>query len=249
MARFRRPRYGRRKKSAAVRKRRYAKKPAKKAISTVFRKGRTYKIHPDPFPPRLICRMKYATQGQLLASATQNYYGLEHVYRLTSIYDPYYSTGGTTTVGYSNMANLYQKYIVYGAKIEITFYDSNLDGQIPTVSLNQTDVLQAKSVKTAGEQSLTYSTQLNNTGSQKKTFRFYVKPWALGGLSKLEWMANKSTRSSLMGTNPSEETYLRLALAASNASGSTNTINYTLRIIYFTELFDRVQLTSSVSTG
>lgn len=220
------------------------KKPASVKVNTLFKKGRSYGVHPDPFPTRLLTRMKYVTTGELYSnSLTADTCGTEHVYRCTSIYDPYYGSGGTTTVGWSNYAAIYQKYIVYGAKIEIEFYDPAADGGVPIVSLNQLSPVQNQTTKTIGEQMLTYTSIVNNTGSQKKRFYFYVKPWALEGLSKLEWLANKSTRSSVMASNPSVDVYIRLGYA----SGVTaSPIQYSIRIIYFTELFDRYQLTSTV---
>lgn len=215
-----------------------------KGVKKVFRKGKTYGVNPDPFPTRLIMRLKFADEGILYSNALgTNTTGNEVVYRLNSIFDPNYSVGGTTVVGYVNVANLYERYIVVGAKVEITFYDPTNDSGVPAVSLNQTTPIQNLTVKQLGENALTYTSIVNNTGSQKKVFNFYVKPWYLQGLSKLEWMANKSTKSALVTANPTDEIYIRLAYA--NYLTSVN-IKYAIRIIYYTELFDRKQLGSSI---
>lgn len=217
----------------------------KKGIKRLFQASpNTYNLVPDPFPARLLVRLKYAAKGSLYSNNLAiDTFGNEHVYRLTNIYDPYYNLGDSTVVGHAQLAAIYQKYIVYGAKVEIEFYDPVADGGVPGVSLNQAGTLQNSTLKVAGEHMLTYTGQINNTGSQKKKFHFYVKPWALSGLSKLEWMANKSTRSSAMGTGPTEETFIRLAYA--HSTNTSSEVEYTIRIIYYTELFDRYQLTST----
>lgn len=213
-------------------------------LKHLFQASNTYGVVPDPFPTRLLTRLKYVTKGELISNSIAiDTCGTEHVYRLTSIYDPYYGTGGTTVVGHSNYAAIYQRYIVYGAKVEIEFWDPQNDGGVPIVSLNQLSPVQNNTLKTIGEQSLTYTSIVNNSGAQKKKFSFYVKPWAMEGLSKLEWMANKSTRSATMSTSPSTDIYIRLGYASGVTSSA---IQYSIRIIYYTELFDRYQLTSSV---
>lgn len=212
-------------------------------VKTLFRSSHSYGINPDPFPTRLLIRCKYADDGVLTSnSSLPNTCGNEIVYRLNSIYDPYYSIGGTTTVGWSTISAIYNKYIVTGAKVEVTFYDPSVDAGVPAVSLNQVSPIQNLDVKQLGENALTYTSVVNNSGSQKKTFSFYVKPWQIQGLSKLEWMANKSTKSCNMNQNPTDELYIRLAYCAYQTNGS---IKYAIRIIYYTECFERTQLTSS----
>lgn len=212
-------------------------------IKSVFRSGHSYGVNPDPFPARLVCRLKFADDGLLTSNGSlPNTCGNEIVYRLNSIYDPYYAVGGTTVVGYSTMATLYQRYIVTGALVEVDFYDPTNDAGVCAISINQTTPIQNLDVKALGEHSLTWTDIINNTGSQKKTFRLYVKPWTLAGVSKLEWLANKSGYSATMATNPVDEQYLRIAYA-NYLTG--NSIKYAIRIIYYTELFDRKQLTST----
>lgn len=210
-------------------------------VKTIFRSGQSYGVNPDPFPPRLVCRMKFADNGILNSAGVSNVVGTEKVYRLSSIHDPDYTIGGATTVGWAQMNALYYNYIVTGVLVEVDFYDPSIDAGLCVVSLNQTDPVQSLSLKQVGEHSLTYTDIINNTGSQKKTFRFYVRPWNLIGLSKLEWLANKTDHSAAMNNSPTTETYLRIAYTNYTVSSS---IKYVTRIIYFTELFNRKQLAS-----
>lgn len=212
-------------------------------VKRVFRSGHRYGVNPDPFPARLVCRMKFADSGILTSDASlSNHTGLETVFRINSIYDPYYSTGGTTTVGWSTMNEIYQRYIVTGALVEVDFYDPTADAGVPVISINQTNPVQGLDIKQLGEHALTWTGLVNNSGQQKKSFRLYVKPWTLAGISKLEWLANKTGHSSTMSSNPTNEQYLRIAYANFTTSSS---IKYAIRIIYYTELYDRKQLTST----
>lgn len=211
-------------------------------VKTIFRSGVSYGVNPDPFPQRLVCRLKFADDGILTSAGLSNVVGTEQVYRLSSIHDPDYTIGGTTVVGWTQMNAIYQRYIVTGILVEVDFYDPSADAGMCVISLNQTDPVQGLSVKQVGEHSLTYTDVINNTGSQKKTFRMYVRPWNLLGLSKLEWLSNKTGHSASMGASPTTETYLRIGYTNFTVSSS---IKYVTRLIYFTELFDRKQLAST----
>lgn len=225
----------------------HTRKPFKKFYrkrKPTFRAIRSYGVKPDPFPTRLHTRCKYVKALDLSSSATFTHtVGTENVFRLSSIYDPDYTGTGETVVGHTQFNSLYENYIVKGAKVEITFNDPSHDGVTCFASLNQTSALQGKDEAWCMQDSLTYSSNLNNTGSQKKRMNFYVNPWALRGLTKLEWMANKSDHSSALGSNPTQDIYLRVG-----CSGSTlgSTIRCSVKIIYYTEFFNRKQLTQSV---
>lgn len=225
-----------------MRRRQYGKTGQK----STFRSIRPYGIKPDPFPRVLHTRVKYVDSFDVDGSPIQaGYTGSEKVYSLNSIYDPQFATGGTTVVGWSTFDAIYERYLVMGTKIEVTFSDPNQDGCVVYASLNQEALIQSKTDKQCMEQSLVYSSELNNTGSQKKTFNFYVKPWSMLGLSKLEWKANKSTHTSLMAASPADPIYLRLAMQGPLTGGTTPSIKCHIKIIYFTEFYHRKQLTST----
>lgn len=230
-------------KSGYFRKKKTQQKYGKKGNKNLFRQVRPYGVVPDPFPTRLHTRCKYiATKTMTASAATAHTCGNEQVYRLTSIYDSDLTGTGETVVGHSNFNNLYEKYIVKGAKIEVKFSNPTADGMIAFCSLNQTALLQGKIDSWCMQDSLTYSSNLNNTGSQKHTFNFYVNPWSLRGLSKLEWMANKSDHSAALAANPTQDIYLRCAVSGKTLSSQ---MRISVKIIYYTEFFDRKQLTAS----
>lgn len=208
-----------------------------------FRQIRPYGIKPDPFPRVLHTRCKWTyNYSQLSNAVTAFTCGNEQAFRINSIWDPDFTSTGSTVIGWTNFNALYDRYIVRGVKIELEFHDPNQDGVICYASLNQSATLQNQSDDVASGQSLVYSSVINNTGSQKKSFKFYVKPWSMLGLSKLEWMATKSTHTSIMNNNPADVIYLRTACSSPNTGGTTGQIRVSIRLIYYVEFYDRKQL-------
>lgn len=169
--------------------------------------------------------------------------GLEHLFRLNSIWDPDATLSGHTVVGHSNFAAIYAGYLVKGCKIEINFSNPSADGMVAFASLNQLVNLTSRSDLENYSNSLVYSSDINNTGAQTKKMRFYVKPWSLKGLSKLEWKANKGTHSSAINSNPSDPIYLRVA---TSGSAPSQTIHCSIRLLYYVEFFERKQLVHDV---
>lgn len=232
-------------------KKRYYKRVGRKnfkntvAKKPTFRAVRSYGIKPDPFPQRLHTRVKYAHSSTIYSDNTvARIAGTEQVFRLSSIYDCNYTAASNqTVVGWSDFANLYKKYIVKGAKIEVSYSNPEVDGMVAFCSLNQTTSLTGMSDKNNYENSLVYSSDVNNTGSQTKRFNFYVKPWAMLGLSKLEWKANRSGLSSALAGSPTEDILFRCATSANTTPGKS--IHLSLRIIYYVEFFERSQLSST----
>lgn len=220
------PRYGRKKK--------FQRSKAK----PTFRAGVSYGVKPDPFPTRLFTRLKYVNSQTLTGAVSSRVAGNEQAFRLNSIYDPDFTGTGYNAMGWANLAALYERYIVNGAKVEIQWSNPSGDGMVGFASLNQTTVLQGNTDPANYNNMLVYSTDVNNTGSQKSKMKFYVRPWNLIGLSKLEWKANKASRSSAMTGNPSVDLYLRLACSG---NASSQTIHVTTKIIYYVECYNRVQ--------
>lgn len=227
---------------------RKAKKQAYGKSSRLFRAGLNYGIKPDPFPARLHTRCKYIMDLNVNSSTTQGVVGgVTESIRLNDIWDPYIGLSGannTTVVGHSQFVNLYNKYIVNGIKLEVQWSDPSADGLVGIVSLNQTATLASQTLRSVIEQSLTYTTAINNTGGQVKRMKFYVTPWSLQGLSKLEYKANAQNHSAGVSATPPNTVLARFGLC--NAS-STNTekMRLRVRVIMYTTFFDRKQLTSS----
>lgn len=220
----------------------------KKGNKNFFRAGPSYGVKAQPFPQRLFTKVQYARKVRLQSDTTIDRIGNEYVFRLNSIWDPQYSLGGTTVMGWAQFNNLYQKYLVHGIKVQINLTNPTLDGLRAVYTWNQDDTVDAtlvgKDVGVATLHPKTASVDMNNTGSQRASRSLYLTPWSLEGLSKLEFLANKTDRASAMNDNPSNDMLLRIALA--NMSTTTGaTVECEIKITYFTEFYDRHILATS----
>lgn len=221
----------------------------KKDLEHRFNGYKGYRIKPSPFPRVLNTRMVFADSRKLSCSLGV---ATSHTYRANSIWDPDYTGGGRTCDGWPAMNTLYGRYIVTGCKIQVSFNNPEIDGIRVGVRLRTADSQTALGQDTRQliAAPLTYVSGLSNSGSQKKAFSFFVRPWSLLGLSKLEYMANTSQYSSVMNNNPQP-----LGFTAAGGSGCTfdvfciqpdqtlsNAVEYTIKIIYYVTLYNRLYI-------
>lgn len=207
-----------------------------------FKQKNSYAIKPEPFPRVLYTRAKYFTHGVLNVASSV---ATSHVYRLNSLWDPYFGVGGNTCTGHAELSALYGRYQVMGAKVTIIFRDTNGDGMRVGCKLRQhaTGGTGALGWDPIGNKPNTYVGGLNNSGSQKKQFKLFVRPWSLQACSKLEYKANPLDYGAALNANPSEDTCL-MDIFAIHPSGTSLTVEYDLRIIYYIRLYDRLSLSA-----
>lgn len=216
-------------------------------------KGRTFKsmdpygVKPEPFPRVLLTRCKYSAAGVRITPL-----GVDvtagNTYRLNSIWDPLFAVGGRTVTGHAQLASIYGKYWVMGAKVSVSFNNPKDDGirvgcrlriEGGTTSL-------AQNLSTVSEQPMCYLQGLNDSGSQRKTFNFYVKPWTLCAVSKLEYLANSERYSSVINGNPlGAVNSCVMDVFAVDPNSATNTVDYNIKIEYFTKFYSRTPLLST----
>lgn len=206
----------------------------------------SYGVKAEPFPRVLYTRCKYATRLTLTQSIGADV-AASNTFRLNSIYDPDFTGSGRTVAGHANLANIYDQYWVMGAKVKVMFNDATVDGCRVgcRLRINGNNATSGENVRALMESPLTYMSGLNDTGSQKKTFSFYVRPWSLVGCSKLEYMANSSTYSSAIASNPAASSTCLLDVFVVNPNQTAASTNVVVQIIYYTKLYSRKELQSS----
>lgn len=206
-----------------------------------FKQINAGRIKPEPFPRVLYTRLKYGSVGSIvtntLTTATSN------TFRLNSIWDPDLTGVGNTVVGHSALKDVYGRYLVTGAKINVRFYDPSSDairvgcrlriaGNGATSGQNMSELI---------SQPLTYQSGLANSGRQVKTFNFFVRPYSLMSLSRLEYHANTSKYSSAISANPTEDTCF-MDIFAVEGTGTSRSVAYAIKITYYVQLYDRKSL-------
>lgn len=232
--------YGRRN---TTKRRPFNKRGAKgsgKGRKPFFRQAKPYGIKAEPFPMRLHTRAVYTDTQYVSTTYISGSVSDQEVYNLNAIYRPNQSGAGTSVKGWSAFNTLYEKYIVKGAKVEVSFDDPTADGGVCWVSLAQRTGMSGLTYKQIAECPTTYTGGLNNSGSQRKKFELYVTPWSLIGVSKLEYLTNSDRYASAMASEPAVLAILRCGIVGNN-SGLTNDVVMTMsiKITYYLMLYQR----------
>jgi len=213
-----------------------------------FRAAKSYGIKPQPFPRALHTRMVF-TFNQAV-SLPANALSTQNAFRLTSIYDPNYSdtTGlnNKSTAGWLQMSGLYNRYIVMGIRAKVSFTDPTKDGASCYVSLVQDVNTNGRTLRYLMETPTTYTSAVNNTGQQKKSYDLYIKPWSLMAISKLEYLTNSDLYASPMNDDPTRELFLRIGIVGNNDGVDTEpTLSMNVKLTYYVKLYDRIRLSST----
>lgn len=212
----------------------------------VFRAGNGYGVKPQPFPTRLYTRAVYMELSG--HAACPSYGAINQIsYNLSNITNCNYSAGALASKSVANwteLAALYHKYIVMGVKYVISFTDPSIDGLQVGYSLFRNVDFNNQLLTNYLTVPTTYWSGIVNSGSQKKSFFGYVKPWSILGISKAEYLTNSdqyATNFTQAPTSATQEAFLRVLIANQNVSHSTaETINYTIKLTYYVKCYSRI---------
>lgn len=207
-----------------------------------FRATNSYGITPQPFPRVLFTQCKYSDSKIFTVPAL----GVSNAntYRSNSIWDPDFTGTGQTVAGWNVLNQIYGRYWVMGCKVRLTFSDPLQDGVRVGYSIRQRSNAPTAglTIQQLAYYNNVYMSSISNSGSQKKVFNFYMKPWAQSSVSKLEYMANSDQHSAIMSGFPNIPSYFDVFVVNENVGSSATTINYTCEITYYVKLYDRLQL-------
>lgn len=157
----------------------------------------------NPFPDSYICRLHYSNTQSLTAvngntaSVTQ--------YRLNSLYDPYYPSGGTQPYFYDQLTAVYSVYRVHGVYVKLTFFNPEADETIVGYrvrSLQNTTATSGQNVRLLCQQKNTQMKTLVNSGSQKAEFSGYIPIHKVFGITKGQYLYDQSFAASSVSADP-----------------------------------------------
>lgn len=120
----------RRFKRKRTRKRTFKSRPYKRIKYARKRYRTRIPRAPSGLPVNRPVRMRYCKEGFL--SSTSGVLNSE-VFAMNDIWDPEVAAGGHQPMGFDQMAALYNRYIVLGAKVRVTFYDNASTHSVPAV--------------------------------------------------------------------------------------------------------------------
>jgi len=186
-----------------------------------------------PFGRQYFAKLPYVENFAISASGTTQLSATQYTYVSNSVYDPRYETGGHQPLQYDYLAAVYERVWVHGAKVTLTFSNPTHDGMWVGYRCRAA----TNSVATSG-QNLEYVQEMrdsiikpcNNTGSQTKTFTFYVPNYRLFGITKTQY--TNLEYSHVINAAPTAFGVIE-PFAIHTVVGETGVIRCNIKITYF----------------
>jgi len=199
-----------------------------------------------PFPANMYTTLTYSANHAL--SLANPPVAVERAIRGNSIRDPNYDESGATpdnrtVIGHGLLKEIYNRYIVLGCVVKVTFNDPTADGAIGYVSLSQDTNLAGLTLRDLMRTPNTITKPINASGEQKTSITMRVTPWQLNAISKAEYMTNSDLYAALMTASPTKNAWIRWGLVGANdAMSGTPTLSATVNVSYLVRLYDRKTL-------
>lgn len=228
---FRRRRLGR---SSRFRRRRFGRRFGGRRHRVITVRQRTT----QPIAARTLARLKYSTTVNLTISAgdVPAYYFMN----LNSLFDPDRSGTGHQPYGFDFYSNLYNRYRVYKVHwaVEFPSFPSAFYSAMVTP---QNHAFTPSSFDAGSEQPRTITKVVSGGGKSQVIKGTSYLP-AIHGTTPAQYKANEDTSASFV-SSPNEIIALRLGVNNPTSSTAVNAIS--IRMIFFAELFDPINLSQS----
>lgn len=189
-----------------------------------------------PFSRGGFFRLPYSESFALSADGSLGTAAVGYTYNLTSPYDPRIEIGGGQPIQWDQLTPAFERYQVWGAKVSITFSNPLNDGAFVGFRVRSsvnTTATSGKTIAELKETDLTRSKFINNSGRQVESFKFYIRPWHVYGITKQQYVNLEYT--SIDNTIPAVSTIVEPFLLHT-VFGETNTIRCTIRVVYYVQL-------------
>lgn len=228
---FRRRRFGR---PSRFRRRRFGRRFGRRKSRLITIRQRTT----QPIAPRTLARLKYATTVNLTISTG----GIPVYYfmNLNSLFDPDRTSVGHQPYGFDFYSNLYNRYRVYKVHWAVEF-PSFPSAFYSACCTPQNHANPPASFDAGSEQPRTITKSVSGGGKSQVIKGTAYLP-ALNGNTPQQYRANEDTSASFV-SSPNEVITLRIG--ANNPTSSTAINGVSIRMVYFAELFDPIDLTQS----
>lgn len=199
----------------------------------------------SPFPPQMSFHLPWFDDVQTLSNGAGGLAGAESIYRLNSIFDPDYSGTGHVPLQYTQLAALYRKYRVTSTSIKVVARNSTINSAIVLVQVQDSASTQAVTgylYRNVQERkgAAWIMPNVYTVESQPVEINHTVSMAALDGITYPKFVGNEDY-DSLMTTNPTLQTFLRVAVAdvGGQAAGAT-TVQIQVQLVFHGYAFDRI---------
>lgn len=196
-------------------------------------------------------KQRYCESKTVTVGAAGGTFGTDEVYTLNDQYDPRFTVGGHQPYGRDTFADMYGRYKVTGATIDVTFNAPSISGLACAIMVvnpsNSVVNLSGKFYEYVKEMNNCVVRTINDTGSQKVRIRKYFPMWQVLGVTKKQFEADIGLFDALV-TNSPDATFglgkVKIAVADLNG-GTTATCLMNVTITMHTDWYQRKVLAQS----
>lgn len=192
---------------------------------------------PGPGGNALWTTLIYSERGSITTGSLG--VGSGYVYRADSIFDPNFTGVGAQPVGYDQMAELYEKYIVWKTEYKVVYSNQNnaldevcgvfISDTAPTLLDHDRFIQNGMCDWTVAER--------NGNGDSRVTFTGTIDLPKLHGMTKQAYLAD-DVHQSAIDANPPDGAYITLFGAHVDPTGSTTgLLRYEIEIRFHVKLF------------
>lgn len=187
--------------------------------------------------PRQRVILRYTQEGTLASAAASG----TQVFRANSCFDPDLTGTGSQPVGFDQWSAFYNRYIVYKCFVEFKIANRGAIGG--TFGVHATNQDTNVDVATLASQPDAKFYQMGlNTGFDIVDDKMMIRLWILNGRTFRDYMADDRHQAAI-GANPSELGLWRMRW--DSYAGGAATVHYIVRLSYYVEFFDTIQLALS----
>lgn len=193
-----------------------------------------------PFARGGLYRLPYSESFAISPDGTTGLSTVGTTFALNGPYDPVIQIGGMQPMQWDQVAFMYQKYVVHKAVCTVVFNNPVYDGLLVGIRVrsNQNAVVTSgNTIAEIKEMDNTRSAWVNNTGNQTRSFKFTIRPWDIGGLSRLQYLCDRQDYQAAINTNPAWLCILE-PWALHTIASEVNLVRCTVRIVYYIQFME-----------
>jgi len=185
------------------------------------------------FGTRKVVNMIYCEKGINVTTPTVGGAG-DYIFRINSIFDPNFTGGGHQPSLHDQMANIFERYTVYGCTYKVTFSNSSASNrQAVGVYVSDRSDTVADFTTLVEQGSVEWGTlPVATAGGSQRTFTGYVDLPKLMGMEKDQYIADANYCPEF-GSDPNDPAFLH-CVYADIAGGGTTVITIVVELIFNT---------------
>lgn len=224
----------------------YARPGGPRTVTTMRAPRATVQKGYHPFGLTFLGRLHYGSNQQLAPTSLTGV-AITNQYRLNTMYDPDITFTGHQPMQFDQVMAMYQNFIVYKAKVELTFTNPSVDGLWVGFKIRQFGDARDASGKTLDElQEMRDcpARPLNNTGSQVTKLAIMVPTHIPFGITKSQFWADEDFIGSAAADSVRQVILDVWALSLSSTGGA-DAVNYKINITYYAKFTNPLEVGQS----